>query len=190
METRDEQVRRLVAEEIKVVDYDAAWPESFRQERDHLLSCVPAGFIRRIEHIGSTAVPGLAAKPIVDLLVEVSDLQNARTVLAPILQAQGYEYVWRPTWGDEGGPCYAWFIRRDAETGVRTHHIHMVDKTFVSHWDSLLFRDYLIEHPDTARDYESLKRRLAAASRHDRAAYTNGKAGFIREVTALAKQRA
>ena len=144
--------------------------------------------IRRIEHFGSTAVPGLAAKPIVDLLVEVTDLEATRARVAPVLEAQGYDYFWRPTHGDDGPPFYAWFIKRDPRTGARTHHIHMVEAGFAEHWDRLLFRDYLREHPEVAGEYERLKRELASASSHDRVSYTSGKTAFVQRVTARAKQ--
>jgi GrpB-like predicted nucleotidyltransferase (UPF0157 family) len=186
METLDARMRRLVAEEVAIAPYDHAWPDMFRQERAHLLACLPAGLIGRIEHFGSTAVPGLAAKPIVDLLVEVADLERTRLEIAPLLEAQRYDYLWRPTRGDDGPPWYAWFIKRDPDTHVRTFHIHMVEAHF-EHWSSLLFRDYLIQHPETACEYESLKRRLARECPHDRVTYANGKTAFIEAVTATAR---
>jgi GrpB-like predicted nucleotidyltransferase (UPF0157 family) len=124
----------------------------------------------------------------VDVLVEVSDLQATKVRIAPALEAQGYEYFWRPTHGDDGPPFYAWFIKRDRQTGARTHHIHMVEGHFTEHWDRLVFRDYLIEHPEVAREYEALKFRLASASAQDRVAYTRGKTEFIVRVTAQAKR--
>jgi GrpB-like predicted nucleotidyltransferase (UPF0157 family) len=183
-----QRIDELVRESIAIVPYDPEWPALFRREHDHLLACLPVGLIRRVEHFGSTAVPGLAAKPIVDMLVEVPDLEATKTQVAPRLQAQGYEYFWRPTHGDDGPPFYAWFIKRDPETAARTHHIHMVAADFREHWDRLLFRDHLIAHPDVAGEYETLKRRLAAASPRDRVAYTHGKTDFILRVTRQAKR--
>ncbi|MBN2560096.1 MAG: GrpB family protein [Phycisphaerae bacterium] len=188
METPEQRIQRVVREEVTIAPYDPAWPESFRQEKEHLLSCLPNDLIRRIEHFGSTAVPGLAAKPIVDLLVEVTNLPATRVRIAPVLESQGYDYFWRPTHGDDGPPFYAWFIKRDPRTGARTHHIHMVEAHFAEHWDRLLFRDYLVEHSEVARKYEALKIRLASASPRDRVAYTRGKADFIDRVTARAKR--
>ena len=188
METPEQRVQRLVRERVAIVPYDPAWPEAFRREKVHLLSCLPGDLVRRVDHFGSTAVPGLAAKPVVDMLVEVTDLQATRVRIAPVLEAQGYEYLWRPTHGDDGPPFYAWFIKRDAETGVRTHHIHMVEGHFAEHWDRLLFRDWLIAHPEQAREYEALKMRLAAASPDDRIAYSLGKTEFIVSVTERAKR--
>lgn len=186
-ETLDARVRRLVTEDVVVVPYDAQWPERFDREKAHLLSCLPAELIRRIEHFGSTAVPGLAAKPIVDMLVEVTDLEETKRRIAPVLETQGYDYLWRPTHGNDVPPFYAWFIKRDAVTGVRTHHIHMVEDHFVEHWDRLYFRDYLIANPDVAAEYAALKAGLASEHPNDRVAYTSAKSAFIRRVTAFAK---
>ncbi len=182
--------QRVLRDDVAIVPYDPAWPDAFRRECDHLLACLPRELIRRIEHFGSTAVPGLAAKPVVDLLIEVTDLAATRERIAPRLEAQGYDYFWRPTHGDDGPPFYAWFIKRDPATGARTHHLHMVEAGFTGHWDRLLFRDYLIAHPATAREYEALKLRLAAASPGDRVAYTRGKSEFIERVTASARRDA
>jgi GrpB-like predicted nucleotidyltransferase (UPF0157 family) len=188
MESPDQRMARVLREEIAVVPYDPAWPEAFHREKAHLLAWLPAELIRRIEHFGSTAVPGLAAKPIVDMLVEVADLQATRARIAPILESQGYDYFWRPTHGDDGPPFYAWFIKRKAGAGARTHHIHMVERSFTGHWDRLLFRDYLIDHPAVTREYEVLKLRLASASPFDRVAYTRGKTEFIERVTEEARR--
>ena len=83
-------------------------------------------------------------------------------------------------------PFYAWFIKRDSR-GKRTHHIHMVEGHF-EHWDRLLFRDYLIQHPDVAEDYQRLKIRLAGMYPNDRVAYTSGKTDFILKAMAQAEQ--
>lgn len=154
-----------------------------------MFACLPKDLIRRVEHFGSTAVPGLAAKPIIDLLVEVTDLEATKLRIAPVLEVQGYEYFWRPTHGEDGLPFYAWFIKRDPATGVRTHHVHMVEGHFTEHWDRLLFRDYLIGHSRVAKEYEALKIQLASAYPNDRVAYTNGKTEFIVRVTEEAKRQ-
>ena len=185
-ETTEARVRRLAREDIEIVPYDPRWPDLFQREKKHLLSCLPDRVILRIEHFGSTAVPGLAAKPIIDMLAEVTDLEEVKTKVVPILEAQGYEYLWRPTLGDDTPPFYAWFIKRDPQ-GCRTHHIHMVERHF-PHWDRLLFRDYLLEHPTVAREYERLKLALAQAHPNDRPAYTKGKTDFVLRITEQAKR--
>ncbi len=181
METLEEKIERVVKEEITLAPYDPHWPMVFEQERLHLQACLPDDLIGKIEHFGSTAIPGICSKPIVDILVEVASLDETRKTIAPVLESQGYDYFWRPTWGDDIPPFYAWFIKR-GKTGNRTHHIHMIEKDF-EHWNRLLFRDYLIEHPQVAREYSLLKEMLSRINRHDRVAYTAAKAGFIARVT-------
>jgi len=187
METFEQKIARLAKEKIAIVPYDPRWPEMFDRERDHLLSCLPKDLINRVEHFGSTAVPGLSAKPIIDILVEVTSLFETRQRIVPILKSQGYEYYWRPSFGDDLPPFYAWFIKRD-KAGSRTHHIHMIESHF-EHWERLHFRDYLIANPDIASEYENLKRRCAAKHHDDREAYTDAKGAFIRRITRLAKRR-
>ncbi len=148
------------------------------------MTCLPQPLIKRIEHFGSTAVPGLPAKPIIDMLVEVSSLREVKLVIPPILEARGYDYFWRPTWGDATPPYYAWFIKRDTR-GSRTHHIHMVEAHF-EHWQRLLFRDYLIDHPEAAEEYGRLKQQLSEAYQNDRVKYTEEKTIFIERITRLA----
>lgn len=186
METMDQKVARVLQDTIEVVPYDSRWPTMFQAEKEHLRTCLPPGLITRIEHFGSTAVPGLVAKPVIDMLVEVTSLARTRLVIAPLLEAQGYDYFWRPTQGDDTPPFYAWFIKRDAQ-GHRTHHIHMVEGHF-EHWNRLLFRDYLIDHPAVAEEYGKLKLNLAQRYPTDRVAYTRGKTAFIERITALAHE--
>ena len=181
METLEEKIARVVKEQVVVVPYDPSWPEAFENERRHLRACLPSELIGRIEHFGSTAVPGLSAKPIVDMLVEVRSLDGTRQRIAPLLEGQGYDYFWRPTWGDDTPPFYAWFIKR-ASNGNRTHHIHMVEAES-EQWERLFFRDYLISHPEVARAYGRLKETLSLTHGGDRVAYTRAKGNFIRSVT-------
>ncbi len=186
----DARIQRAVRELISIEPYDETYPERFAAEKQHLRDCLPAELLGRIEHFGSTAVPGLAAKPIIDMLVEVTNLEQTRQRIAPVLEQQGYDYFWRPTFGDDVPPFYAWFIKRDPDSGLRTHHIHMLESDFQEHWDRLFFRDALRVRPDLAREYERLKTSLAACSPNDRVAYTEGKTEFIRRVTREAKATA
>ena len=181
-----ERIRRVVQEHVNIVPYNPQWPALFRQEKKHLISCLPSELIGRIEHFGSTSVPKLVSKPIIDMLVEVMNLEDTRQWIVPILESQDYEYFWRPTWGDDTPPFYAWFIKRDSE-GNRTHHIHMVEREF-EHWERLLFRDYLIEYPEVAREYGTLKLALSNEHYNNRVAYTKAKTEFIMVVTKKAKE--
>ncbi len=123
------RVARATAEHVDVIAYDPTWPEAFEREREHLIACLPPGIIVRVEHFGSTAVPGLRAKPIIDMLVEVTSLERVQREVVPILESQGYEYFWRPTFRDDGEPFYAWFIKRDPET-CWTHAPHPHGRRF------------------------------------------------------------
>ena len=143
---------------------------------------LPESLIRRIEHFGSTAIPGLAAKPIIDILVEVSSLAETQKQIVPLLESEGYDYFWRT----DTEPAYAWFIKRDAE-GKRTHHIHMVEADSKL-WERLYFRDYLRKFPAEAKSYEELKQSLSEKYPNDRIAYTEGKAEFVVSVTGRATQ--
>ena len=91
MDTLESRIQKAVREKVVVVPYDPRWPQVFRKEKEHLLGSLPGNLVRRIEHFGSTAVPGLAAKPIVDMLVQVTDLAAAQTQIAPALESQGYD---------------------------------------------------------------------------------------------------
>jgi GrpB-like predicted nucleotidyltransferase (UPF0157 family) len=186
MEEPEKRIRRAIEEEVAIEPYDPNWPQLFEEEKRHLQTCLPPGLIGRIEHFGSTAVPGLAAKAIIDILVEVSSLDATEQIITPILQAQGYDYFWRPSWYDANVPAYIWFIKRDA-TGRRTHHVHMLESDSPD-WERLLFRDYLIENPEVAREYEALKYRIAREHPNDRIAYAKGKTKFITQATRAARK--
>ena len=185
-ESYQDKIARVLKESVALTEYDPGWPERFEEEKLHLQSCLPDELIRRIEHFGSTSIPGLCAKPIIDILVEVTNLTEARTRIVPLLEQQGYEYFWRPSFGNDIPPYYAWFIKRDRR-GNRTHHIHMLESHY-KQWESLLFRDYLVENPDVAREYGELKKTLLEDYHGDRAAYTQAKGDFIRRVTKMARE--
>lgn len=185
METLEQRIKRVTEEEINIVPYQLSWPSMFEKEKAHLLSSLPTQLIKRIEHFGSTAVPNLSAKPIIDMLVEVTSLEEVKKKVVPLLESQGYEYFWRPMGSENVPPFYAWFIKRDVHGG-RTHHIHMVESDF-SDWDRLYFKNYLIENPDVAMDYQNLKCDLSIKYKNDRIEYTNRKGDFIRKYTRIAK---
>lgn len=170
-------VRRARSEPVALHAYDPAWPRRFEQEARHLRRLLPHAQLGRIAHFGSTAVPGMVAKPIVDMLVEVPSLRSVLEDIAPVLERKGYELFWRASWRDNLSPDYTWFIKRDAQ-GRRTHHIHMLTAD-APQWDRLLFRDYLIAHPQQAVAYGALKRRLVQAHPGDRIAYARAKSAFI-----------
>lgn len=178
-ETLQERIQRVITEHVEIVPYNPNWPKAFLEEKAYLESVLPSGLVRRVEHFGSTAVPNLAAKPIIDMLVEVTDSEQAKRLIVPILENVGYEFFWRP--GFQGEPYYAWFIKRDVQ-GIRTHHIHMVESDSQL-WERLYFRDYLREFPEVAKAYAELKQNLLKSYSNDRVAYTEGKGQFVTKLT-------
>jgi len=175
-----QKIQQLVKEEIEIVSYNPSWPRLFEKEKTFLQELLPADLIGRIQHFGSTAVPGLSAKPIIDMLIEVTSLEETKKNIVPILKAEGYEYLWRPTIGNTP-PYYAWFIKRNSD-GRRVYHIHMVESDSEL-WDRLFFRDYLRDFPAEAKRYDTLKRSLAKRYAHDRIEYTTQKSEYIQKIT-------
>jgi GrpB-like predicted nucleotidyltransferase (UPF0157 family) len=175
-------VERYGAGPIVVIDYDPAWPAMFERERANVAAALgPLAVI--IEHVGSTAVPGLAAKPIIDLLIGARSLPEARAHGIAALQALGYTYV----------PEYRSFLPdelffRKGVGGPWTHHLHVMEPSNPRWEHRLLFRDYLRAHPEAAQDYVTLKRRLAATCKDDIAAYRNGKDAFVADAMAKARR--
>lgn len=176
-ETQEQRVARVLQDRIALATYDIGWPAGFATEAAHLRQVLPTDLLGRIEHYGSTAVPGLPAKPIIDLLIEVHDEDRARVVLETTLRPPAYDYFWRPIQGDHG-PCYSWLIKRDA-LGQRTHHLHCVPPGHQL-WEALRFRDALRADPALAAAYARLKSELAERFSSDRVGYYQGKSEFIR----------
>ncbi len=158
-----------VVEPIEVVPYDMAWPALFRQTGDALrVALGPVAL--RIDHIGSTAVPGLAAKPVIDVQISVASFEPLDAFRRP-LEALGY--VFR---ADNPELTKRYF--REAP-GARRTHIHVRRAGSWNEQYALLFRDYLRAHPDAAARYAAVKRDLARRYRHDRTGYTDAKGPII-----------
>jgi GrpB-like predicted nucleotidyltransferase (UPF0157 family) len=163
-------------DEVVIVKYDPQWPLEFDRESELIRSVLEISLLTRIEHFGSTAIPGLAAKPIVDILVGVSSLATAKQIAIAPLESLGYTY-----WADNPDPHRMFFVKGLPPNSSRTHHLHMVDSDSIL-WERLLFRDYLREHSDEAGRYERLKKQLARSFSSDREAYTLAKADYINSV--------
>jgi len=164
---------------VRIVPYDPAWPPLFEAEARRLHSAVaPLSIV--LEHTGSTSVPGLAAKPVLDILAGVAEGASVDPYVVKLI---GAGYVHR---GDQGIPGREFFRRGDP----RAYHLHLarIGSTF---WrEHLAFRDYLRMHPEVRDEYAELKRALAARFPNDRAAYIEGKGAFVRRVVDLAILRA
>ncbi len=166
---------------IVVSNYNPAWSAAFEQERTSLHTAL-GHLVLTIEHIGSTAVPGLAAKPIIDLQLSVRCLAEARSRCIGPLQALGYAYM----------PQYeAWLLGelffRKGLSGPWTHHLHILQGDDPRWEDRLLFRDHLRNHPKVARAYAQLKRDLAAEFDDDISGYRNAKDAFVAATMADAR---
>jgi GrpB-like predicted nucleotidyltransferase (UPF0157 family)/predicted kinase len=172
-------------DDVHIEDYSGAYPRMFEREAAAIRALLGEPSIT-IEHHGSTAVPGLPAKPVIDLMVAVADLDEAERY-ARVLAGAGYEPVdaiYRDLMPDR-------IIAIRREYGVRCCHVHLILRDGDEYRRNLAFRDYLRAHPDVAAEYASLKRRSAQQHRDDREAYRKSKSDFIERVTnhALAEIR-
>lgn len=171
-----ESLLAAIHENVQLQDYDASWPETFILERDRLLSLFPGAFVD-IQHIGSTAVPGLSAKPIIDILASVDSMRTAEALAEPLCLS-GY------TTSAEFNATLTnrkWFMRW--ADGHRTHHLHVVVHGAEPWNERLRFRDALRTRPEVAVRYAALKTKLAAQHTTDREAYTDAKKEFVRSVS-------
>lgn len=158
-------------EPIRLVPADPDWPARFKHEQEALAEAIGEWVVGGIHHVGSTAVPGLDGKPIIDILVGVEDLESARKSFEPLADL-GYLYA--PYLPEE----MHWFCKPDP--AHRTHHLHLVPADSQRFRDELAFRDRLRADSQLAANYAALKHRLAERHRDDREAYTDGKDAFIR----------
>jgi GrpB-like predicted nucleotidyltransferase (UPF0157 family) len=164
------------SDRVELVEHDPTWTELYERERANLFG-VFDGAVVAIEHIGSTAVPDLCAKPVVDILVGLRRLDLGEEQVERMREL-GYEYL-----GEHGLPGRLFFRKHP-----RTHHVHVVEYGG-QHWErQLTFRDALRADPEERRRYDAFKRRLAAEG-HAREVYTELKTPFIREVEARARAR-
>ncbi len=164
---------------IVLASYDPAWPAQAVEAMTAIRAALGERLLA-IEHVGSTSVPGLAAKPLIDLMAGVPSLDEGRACISDV-EALGYRY--QP---DDTIPERVYFNK--GPEGARTHHLHMVafgGEFWVRH---LAFRDALRADPVLAAEYAALKRRLAAEYGADRVGYTEAKTAFIRAVEAQAMQ--
>jgi GrpB-like predicted nucleotidyltransferase (UPF0157 family) len=166
---------------IELVPPSALWPSLFREEEDKIrmvLSHIPD---LEADHIGSTAIPGMHAKPVIDILLRVPADADEPLILFQ-LRSIGYEYIYRP----DNPPPHMMFAKGYSESGYtgQVFHIHIGHQQYT---DEIIFRDYLLAHPETVAEYEALKKELSKKFRYDREAYTEGKTAFVHAVLTKAK---
>jgi GrpB-like predicted nucleotidyltransferase (UPF0157 family) len=167
---------------IIIVDYNPDWPGLASIESKNIVEAVGKEYVSRIEHIGSTAVPGLCAKPTIDFLLEVKEITNC-DLLKKQLQKIAYHYIPKP----ENPPPHMMFAKGYSESGItgQTFHIHV---RYPGDWYEIVFRDYLVNNLAVKAEYARLKRRLSEDFRNDREKYTENKTTFIKNVTRTARK--
>ncbi|MBE9030332.1 GrpB family protein [filamentous cyanobacterium LEGE 11480] len=159
---------------VEVVPHDVRWRSLFEQETDRIAQALGKNFAAA-HHIGSTAIPGIYAKPIIDLLIEVHEIVQVDRQAAAMVTL-GYEAM-----GEFGIPDRRLF-RKDNQAGIRTHHVHMFPNGSAQVTRHVDFRDYMIAHPEVAQQYSDLKRQLAQQHPTDIEAYMDGKHDFIQNI--------
>jgi GrpB-like predicted nucleotidyltransferase (UPF0157 family) len=164
-------------DDVEIVAYDSRWPLLFDEEARRLRAVLDPSLIVGLEHFGSTAIPGLSAKPIIDILIAVRSLAAAQATFVEALRTLEYVY-----WANNPKEDRLFFVKGMPPFGSkRSHHVHVTEPQGEM-WRRLAFRDYLRAHPDEAGEYEQLKRRLAAEHQADREAYTGAKSAYVEGV--------
>jgi GrpB-like predicted nucleotidyltransferase (UPF0157 family) len=166
----------MAEEPVILAPYDPAWPHMFEEERAQLATVLRPWLVGPIEHIGSTAVSGLTAKPVIDIMAAVADLPSSIDARHALVQLDYVYFPYRPD-------VMHWFCKPSPDQ--RTHHLHLVPWKSRSWSERLMFRDFLRSSPSAAAEYTALKEQLAAKHRYDREAYTNAKSDFVRSILAL-----
>ncbi len=167
-------------EPVRIDAYDPGWPVQFEAERAVLQACIGQWITGGIHHVGSTSVPGLPAKPVIDILAGVESLGSSRPCIEKVASLN---YLYAPYHGHE----MHWFCK--PHPARRTHHLHLVPVGSARYLDELAFRDALRSDPTLAEQYAALKHDLAARFRSDRNGYTQHKTAFVQKVLATSRNR-
>ena len=175
----EESLRAAIGEHVNLSVYQKVWPPAFEQERERLSSVLPGSFVS-IEHIGSTAVEGMCAKPIIDIMAGVNSMAQAESLIEPLcLSGYTTSREFNATLEDR-----KWLMR--FSEGRRTHHLHVTVFEGAVWRERLNFRNILRSQPCVAARYSLLKAQLAVVHETDREAYTEAKSKFVRSVIAAA----
>lgn len=158
---------------VRLLSHNVQWDEEFQKVKLSILEQWPENILD-IQHVGSTAIPLICAKPILDVAVQLRSIEQMEPSL---LMDLGYDYCGV----QHGNPLHHLFVLRGSDE-ISLRHIHCYDQNSQDFHRIVGFRDYLNAHPEAARQYESLKLKLAAQYPDDRIAYTNGKEAFIQSI--------
>ncbi|SDO48310.1 GrpB family protein [Alkalicoccus daliensis] len=164
---------------VHLEEHSAHWEAQYSHEKNKIMDII-GDEVDTIEHIGSTAVKDLKAKPINDIMVGIKELKLAPDLIDPLSEI-GFEYVRKDEFPDRG------FFRKGS-WGNGTCHLHLVETKSTEWKEKLLFREYLRNYPDVANEYELLKSKLAAEYKNDRSSYTQKKEPFIQDIIKRAKR--
>ena len=165
---------------VEVVPYNPQWKKAFEAESGQIAKALATNLVV-IHHIGSTAIPHIYAKPIIDFLIEVKDI-NLVTEQTPAMAALGYEAM------GEYGLVGRRYFRKENSLGIRTHHVHIYEIYSPEIERHLAFRDYMIAHPEEAEQYSQLKQELAQKYPEDIEGYMDGKYEFVKRIERKAIQ--
>lgn len=163
----------LKTDMVDIVPFDITWKDEFMQEK-LMLETILNGYNIDIQHVGSTSITDCPAKPVIDVAIGIPDLVYGEQ-LVPLLVSQGYIYK-----GDDGIPGRHYF--KKVYNGLTTHHIHMSPIGTVIWNNHILFRDYMLTHPNELEEYISLKKKLAIIFPEDRDSYSKAKSSFIEQI--------
>ena len=162
----------MVDQSIELIDYDPTWPARFVEQKTRLAMILNPWLAGEIEHIGSTSVPGLRSKPIIDILAPVQSLAASRAAM-PFLEEDGWLY-----WPDDPNQDYRlWFLRPNPT--ARTHHLQIIQHDHPGFRALIVFRDVLRRDVKAREAYSALKADLANEQQSDRNAYSNAKTEFV-----------
>lgn len=166
---------------IILVEYQDNWKNDFSAENENIKTNILSESILRINHIGSTAVPGLLAKPTIDILLEIEKNANLDRLIHG-MESIGYIFSLQP---HKPSP-HMMFMKGYTSEGFKppVYHVHV---RYLGDWDEIWFRNYLIRHSEIAKEYADLKLGLKEEFKHDRDGYTDAKTEFIRKITKLAR---
>ncbi len=169
---------------VIIVDYNPQWPQMYAQEKARIQDAI-GEYLIDLQHVGSTSIPGLSAKPIIDIMAVIRDISLVEQCVKPL---ETLDYLYR---GEGGIPGRHFFHKPiDISHTGRTYHMHMVEKGHDQWAMYQLFREYMLLHPESVREYDRLKRELAVKHGSERTVYTNAKAPFIESIIRAAVKEA
>lgn len=173
---------------VELVDHDPNWKLLYKEQENLILSTIDQGLLKRVEHFGSTSIPGIKAKPYIDMIIEIEKELLFDERLIEQFKPIGFQYFKVPERDDID--AYMSFGKGYYNDGTKAQifHIHMCPADNFM-WSQVAFRDYLIANPDRANAYEKLKLALASKFSNDRGAYVLGKTEFVMETLSLIKNQ-